>query len=200
MREVIPSTESDERQARTYNIPLPHNSVSCCLRTCFNDITELPTKLLIMHASTQEKFKHSIPPQPTIDIFRPSFPRKRPEPSESAAPAPSNDEDEDYETSNCRINITFRFYRPDFVPTTTPRCKCGQPCILRPDMKGRNDRSPDGRRAEGKGKEPLDEEQIRYWWTCYAAAQDGGKGCGMWKVMDMKAEGRGPCIGSGESR
>lgn len=44
-----------------------------------------------------------------------------------------------------RINVTFRFYRPDFTPASNseypplPRCKCeGQPlCILRPDMKGR---------------------------------------------------------------
>lgn len=30
----------------------------------------------------------------------------------------------------------------------------------------------------------------RYWWTCYAGAQNEGKECGFWKVMDMKAEGR----------
>lgn len=45
-----------------------------------------------------------------------------------------------------RINMTFRFYRPDFTPEAAndsypslPRCRCeGRPlCVLRPDMKGK---------------------------------------------------------------
>ena len=35
----------------------------------------------------------------------------------------------------------------------------------------------------------------KYWWTCYAGAQNDGKGCGFWQVMDVKAEGRGPFVG-----
>ena len=35
----------------------------------------------------------------------------------------------------------------------------------------------------------------KYWWTCYAGAQNDGKGCNMWKIMDVKAEGRGPFAG-----
>ncbi|KAG6891339.1 hypothetical protein C0992_008793 [Termitomyces sp. T32_za158] len=112
-----------------------------------------------MHASCQERFKHSIPPQQAIDLFRPAYP-------ETAGG--------DIHPSNCRINITFRFYRPDFSPSSTPRCKCGVPTILRPDMKNRSDGRND-----------------RYWWACYAGAQNDGKGCNFWKVMDMKAEGRG---------
>lgn len=49
-----------------------------------------------MHASTQERFKHSIPPQRAIDVFRPTFPSHL---------------NPDMVESNCRINITFRFYR-----------------------------------------------------------------------------------------
>jgi len=116
-----------------------------------------------MHASCQERFKHSIPPQNAVDLFRPTFPQTTGDTTEP---------------SNYRINITFRFYRPDFRPSTIPRCQCGVPCILRPDMKNRNN-----------------EETDRYWWTCYAGAQNEGKGCKFWKVMDMKEEGRGPCIG-----
>jgi len=142
LREVVPADETNSHRARTFNIPLPHNS------------------LTIMHASTQEKFKHSIPPQPAIDLFRPPYP-----------PSPASP----IEPSNCRINITFRFYRPDFKPAYTPRCTCGVPTILRTDMKNRED---------------------RYWWTCYAGAQNEGKGCGFWKVMDVEAEGRGPFVGS----
>lgn len=135
-----------------------------------------------MHASCQEKFKHAIPPQPTIDIFRPPMApitdvrREVPAPSQletSISGLPSA-----YSPSICRINITFRFYRPDFRPQSIPKCYCGVPTILRPDMKNRTDGETD-----------------RYWWTCYAGAQNEGKGCKFWKVMDMRKEGRGPCVG-----
>jgi hypothetical protein len=95
-------------------------------------------------------------------MFRPSFPRSP---------------DEPIEPSNCRINITFRFYRPDFSADKTPRCRCNVPTILRPDMKNRQDGKTD-----------------KYWWTCYSGAQTEGKGCGYWKVMDVRAEGRGPFV------
>jgi hypothetical protein len=124
-------------------------------------------QLTIMHASTQECFKHSIPPQSTIDVFRPAYP---------------SNPDASIQPSTCRINITFRFYRPDFRPPSIPRCKCGVPTILRADMKNRSDGETD-----------------RYWWTCYAGAQNDGKGCNFWKVMDMEGEGRGPVVGRGEA-
>lgn len=53
-------------------------------------------KLVIMHASTQERYKHTIPRQRAVDVFRPSFPPHL---------------GSDIVESNCRINITFRFYR-----------------------------------------------------------------------------------------
>ncbi|KAJ7090276.1 hypothetical protein B0H15DRAFT_837911 [Mycena belliarum] len=144
LREVIPSEEVKSRRARTFNVPLPHNS------------------LTIMHASCQEKFKHSIPPQTAIDMYRPAFPKS---PGSSIDP------------SNCRINITFRFYRPDFRPESIPRCKCDVPTILRPDMKNRVDGKTD-----------------RYWWSCYAGAQNDGKGCRFWQPLDMTGERRGPVV------
>ncbi|KAJ3774783.1 hypothetical protein FB446DRAFT_639190 [Lentinula raphanica] len=144
LREVIPSHETEVRAAQTFNIPLQHNS------------------LVIMHASCQERFKHSIPPQSAMDVYRPAYPRIPGGP---------------LEPSNCRINITFRFYRPDFKPPTIPLCKCGIPTILRPDMKNRNDGKKD-----------------KYWWTCFAGAQNNGKTCNMWKVFDVEAEGRGPTV------
>lgn len=141
-----------------------------------------------MHASCQERFKHSIPPQGSIDLYRPAYPRR----SESTNPNPVAADDPSpacsstaspaasiaIEPSNCRINITFRFYRPDFRPGTIPKCNCGVPTILRPDMKNRTDGETD-----------------KYWWTCYAGAQNDGKGCNFWKVLDMEKEGRGPCVG-----
>ncbi|KAJ3789897.1 hypothetical protein GGU10DRAFT_259620 [Lentinula aff. detonsa] len=146
LRETIPSHEAEIRSAQTFNIPLPHNS------------------LVIMHASCQERFKHSIPPQSAMDVYRPAHPRFPGGP---------------IEPSNCRINITYRFYRPDFKPPTIPLCKCGIPTVLRPDMKNRSDGKKD-----------------KYWWTCFAGAQNDGKSCSMWKLLDVEAEGRGPTVES----
>ncbi|KAH8116898.1 hypothetical protein DFH11DRAFT_1824010 [Phellopilus nigrolimitatus] len=154
LREVIPSSEADKRQARTYNIPLPHNS------------------LIIMHASTQERFKHC----------------------ESRARTAAS------------ISLSGSIART-FTSSTTPRCKCGVPCILRPDMKSRVDRREanirdqdlrksgkvlvgiKGKEKErisagfpSKGSEGNDDRgyHIKYWWTCYAGAQNEGRdvGCG----------------------
>ena len=47
-----------------------------------------------------------------------------------------------------------------------------------------------------KKEQPLRREAVaKYWWTCHAGAQNEGKGCGMWQIMDAKAEGRGPFAG-----
>ena len=133
-----------------------------------------------MHASTQERFKHSIPPRSTIDRFRPPY------------PAPPDLPELTFDPGNCRINITFRFFRPDFHPDTIPRCKCGEMTTLRPDMKGRQ-RESEGN-GEGSSSETNGERVTGYWWTCTAGDQNEGKGCGFWKVMDVKAEGRGPFV------
>ncbi|KAI0957421.1 hypothetical protein AcW1_005818 [Taiwanofungus camphoratus] len=178
LREVIPVDDREKRSPRTYNIPLSHNT------------------LIIMHASTQETFKHAVPPQSAIDLFHPPFP----------PPEPSSQEIEDsglpVSASNARINITFRFYRPDFRAETTPRCKCGVPCILRPDMKNRYADTATSYTATGeeyqsmmRDKGSMKDLVAKYWWTCYAGAQNEGKGCGFWKTMDVKAEGRGPFVG-----
>ncbi|RPD80233.1 hypothetical protein L226DRAFT_530405 [Lentinus tigrinus ALCF2SS1-7] len=184
LREVVPTDEKDKRAARTFNIPLRHNS------------------LIIMHASTQEVFKHCVPAQNTIDMFHPPYPP----PSDLAGP---DDIAKLSETSNARINITFRFYRPDFRAQTTPRCRCDVPCILRPDMKNRyEDLPPSGsldQKREGDVDRSTEESAgkrstvAKYWWTCYAGAQNDGQGCGLWKVMDIKAEGRGPFVGDAAS-
>ncbi|KAG8877757.1 Cell wall assembly regulator [Tulasnella sp. 331] len=141
------------RTAQTFNIPLPHNS------------------LLIMHAACQEHFKHSIPilPGSGIDVFRPPFLR--------------DDVTDRARAYNERINVTFRFYRPDFGPESIPRCRCNVPTVLRANQKGR------GRTAVDSGA-----AEMRYFWVCYAGAQNEGKSCGFVKVLDMKAEGRGPLL------
>lgn len=161
-----------------------------------------------MHAGCQESFKHSIPAQTVIDPFHPPFP-----PPAASSLTGSGDQAEGIDhdqldtfrdtgpTSNARINITFRFYRPDFQPSSIPRCKCNVPCILRPDMKNRYDVLSESPSSEGQTADPGDHVSAKrdvvskYWWTCYAGAQNDGKGCNFWKVMDVKAEGRGPFVG-----
>ncbi|KAL1621938.1 hypothetical protein SLS56_009016 [Neofusicoccum ribis] len=68
-------------------IHLPHNS------------------LLVMHASMQEEWKHSIAPAAAID------------------PHPV--------AGGKRINITYRHYKENLHPRYTPRCRCGVPTVLR---------------------------------------------------------------------
>ncbi|KAG8944081.1 hypothetical protein FRC00_010770 [Tulasnella sp. 408] len=175
LRETIPKEEQETRSARTFNVSLPHNSV----RVFRPPLTVLVLtwfcisnyQLIIMHGGCQEHFKHTIPiiPGTGIDAFRPAFPK---DPSSPAA------------TYNERINVTFRFYRPDFAPSTTPRCKCNIPMTLRAQQKAR------GRLSVESG-----DAEMRYLWQCNGGAQNEGKGCGMTKVMDMKAEGRGPSLG-----
>ncbi|KAF9507863.1 hypothetical protein BS47DRAFT_1377831 [Hydnum rufescens UP504] len=146
LREVIPVTEVDQRQAQTFDIPLPHNS------------------LLIMHPPTQEKFKHSIPTMKSIDTFRPAFGR-----------GSGNEVDQ----HNERINITFRFFRPDFQPESIPRCKCTHgetPAVLRSNMKKKGG------------------NEASHFWMCNGGAQNEGKSCHFFKNLDVVGEGRGPCV------
>jgi len=82
--------------------------------------------LLVMHAEMQEEWKHSIAPAQSID------------------PHPV--------AGNKRINITYRWYREEFHPNYTPRCRCGVPTVLKCVQK----------RKETRG---------RYMWMC----QVGGR-------------------------
>ncbi|KAL4934443.1 putative CUE domain protein [Aspergillus undulatus] len=68
-------------------IALPHNS------------------LLVMHAETQEEWKHAIAPAQTI------------------SPHPLS--------GNRRINITYRWYRDSLQPRNIPRCQCNAHAVLK---------------------------------------------------------------------
>ncbi|RDW90153.1 putative CUE domain protein [Aspergillus mulundensis] len=69
------------------SIALPHNS------------------LLVMHAETQEEWKHAIAPAQTI------------------SPHPLS--------GNRRINITYRWYRDSLHPRNIPRCRCKAHAVLK---------------------------------------------------------------------
>jgi hypothetical protein len=136
------SSRSPNRRRAPHGRSTSRSSTTrCARRPRRSPALTSPPQLLIMHAGCQERYKHSVPPARALD----------------GAYA-------------CRINITFRFFRPDFAPARVPRCACGVPAVLRPDAK-------------------LRAGAMRYWWAC--GGQDG-PGCGLWKVMDVRAEGRGP--------
>ena len=87
VRKVVARDANDDDAEGQIAIHLPHNS------------------LLVMHASMQEEWKHSIAPAPTID------------------PHPV--------AGSKRINITYRHYKASLHPKRTPRCRCGVPTVLR---------------------------------------------------------------------
>ena len=136
-------TASSEPPIRTFDVVLPHNS------------------LCLMGAGTQERFKHSIPPARSIDIFK-----------------LKNRETGETETFVERINMTFRFYRPDFKPASTPVCACGIPCVLRADAKGKAAAAVVASSsvstisgAGAAGTTAWSESQMRFFWQCTAGAQ-----------------------------
>ena len=105
--------------------------------------------LLVMHAEMQEEWKHSI------------------HPASSITPHPI--------ALNKRINITYRYYRPEFAPHLTPRCRCGIPTQLKCVQ----------RRRETRG---------RYMWMCQRgssanAGEYEGKGCGFFEWGEFTETG-----------
>ncbi|WVQ78779.1 hypothetical protein IAT38_000870 [Cryptococcus sp. DSM 104549] len=187
-----------EKAIRTYEVTLGHNS------------------LCLMNGGCQERFKHTVPTQKALDQFRPGYDLEE-------RPIPSSEQ----KSYTSRINITFRFYRkgeqhvptsvddthlitgtPDFHPNPgtgplgpregTPICKCGVPTVLRADQKAkaRSRLAPTKARIESDAN-VLDDDML-FFWQCQSPAQTGDdKGCGFFRILDMKKEGRGPCVHEG---
>ncbi|KAL7419602.1 hypothetical protein Q5752_005514 [Cryptotrichosporon argae] len=192
---------------RTYEVPLGHNS------------------LCLMAGGCQERWKHTVPPQKALDLFRPAW-------DEDMNPVPPDRQ----KTYTSRINITFRFYREDFLPEPgtgpyglregTPMCRCGIPATLRADQKakararlreGASRTTETGLTAGTEpslGPEPSDDalgatsgdagpalltvvdDDMMFFWQCQSPGFTGEmKGCGFFRLLDMRREGRGPCIG-----
>ncbi|KAK5102583.1 hypothetical protein LTR70_000441 [Exophiala xenobiotica] len=91
--------------------------------------------LLVMHAEMQETWKHSIAPASSA--------------TGGITPHPIS--------GNKRVNITYRWYREEFSPKYTPKCRCGVPCVLKSVM----------RRKETLGK---------YVWMCQTPGRVGEPG------------------------
>ena len=101
--------------------------------------------LLVMHAEMQEEWKHSIAPAQTV------------------TPHPL--------AGNKRINITYRWYREEFRPKYTPKCRCGVPCVLKTVQKQKVNRG-------------------RYMWMCQVGSKPGaGEGCGWFEWARFTDDG-----------
>ncbi|KAI0457629.1 hypothetical protein F5B21DRAFT_512620 [Xylaria acuta] len=100
--------------------------------------------LLVMHAEMQEEWKHSIVPVQVID------------------PHPV--------AGNCRINVTYRDYKPNFHPKFTPRCKCNLPTTLRTVQ----------RKKDNWG---------RYFWMCHRGTVPGKENCSFFQWADFDDDG-----------
>jgi hypothetical protein len=98
--------------------------------------------------------------------------------------------------------MTFRFYRPDFapLPTTgtpplnvkykgTPTCPCKIPCVLRPDGSGKV------RAGRSKRKGEKQDDELVFFWHCNAGAQNEGKSCDFFQLLDFEKEARGDWFG-----
>lgn len=119
------------RPLRTYEVVLPHNSILIMVRSHKDAVrlgTSMSDGMLVsskQHAGCQELYKHSVAPLgkgKSLDLFRPAWD------IEGNPIEPAN-----REKRIERINITFRFYRPDYQPIAkgarkgTPVCRCGIP-------------------------------------------------------------------------
>lgn len=198
----LPSPSSADafgQRVRTYALRLAHNS------------------LCIMHAGTQELYKHTVPPagNGSLDLFKPAY-------DERMVRIPEGQR----RGYTSRINITFRFYRPDFRPYPgkpigagaaqgqrrqgTPVCRCGIQCILRADQKGKARASnaavtaasvetPTGSPRPADRTVGLALAGMVYFWQCQSSSVTGSeKGCGFFRVLDWRTEGRGPCMRDGK--
>ncbi|BEJ13347.1 hypothetical protein CspHIS471_0305210 [Cutaneotrichosporon sp. HIS471] len=149
--------------------------------------------LVLMTPGCQERYKHMIPPQRALDTFRISW-------DAEGQPIPL-DEQTAYTS---RINITFRFYRQDFHPepspdglrSGTPYCKCGFPTLLRADQRGKARSALGVIRGSGYVSNGVVDDDMVYFWQCQTPMRTSDmKGCGFFKILDMRGEGRGPCCG-----
>jgi len=142
VRRIVPK---DEESSKDSTYPNPKTNPSAADLSGQIAIHLPHNSLLVMHAEMQEEWKHSIAPAQAI------------------TPHPLTD--------NKRINITYRWYREEFRPKYTPKCKCGVPCVLKCVQKQKNTRG-------------------RYMWMCQVGNKpDGGDGCGWFEWARFTDDG-----------
>ncbi|KIX03183.1 uncharacterized protein Z518_06735 [Rhinocladiella mackenziei CBS 650.93] len=144
VRKIVPKDDPDDNKEKTKSDSSNHPASAADISGQI--AIHLPhNSLLVMHAEMQEEWKHSIAPAVTI------------------TPHPV--------AGNKRINITYRWYREEFRPKHTPKCRCGVPCVLKTVQRQRANRG-------------------RYMWMCQVGNKpDGGKGCGWFEWARFTDDG-----------
>ncbi|KAJ1978605.1 hypothetical protein H4R35_001830 [Dimargaris xerosporica] len=125
------------RQFRIRRIPTTYASG---IREPTYDVDLPHNTLLVMMPPMQEQYQHSIARFTPIDRH------------------PVSDD--------MRINLTFRYYRPEYAAEHTPRCRCGVPCELN---------------VVTRTQETLG----RYYYICTADAAHGGPKCGFFQWLEQ---------------
>ncbi|KAJ1982074.1 hypothetical protein H4R34_001834, partial [Dimargaris verticillata] len=133
------------RQFRIRRIPTTYTSN---LREPTYGVDLPHNTLLIMMPPMQEQYQHSIPRFTPIDRHPVG--------------------------GDTRINLTFRYYRPEYAVERTPRCYCGVPCEL----------SVVTRTQETLG---------RYYYICTTDAAHGGPKCGFFQWLEQDKGPTVPC-------
>ena len=163
---------------------------------------------------------YSVPQQKALDLFRPAFDKEeRPiQPEEQKTFTSRINLTFRFYRDDFHPLPTVGPYG---IREGTPTCKCGLPALLRADQKAKArsrlipsptkshvktgkvmDRT-DGTVASGQARRPetiqagslMMEDDMVFFWQCQCPGQTGDmKGCGFFRILDMKAEGRGPCI------
>ena len=192
---------SSNKPIRTYETTLGHNS------------------LILMNAGCQERFKHTIPPMKALDLFRPAYDINEvpiPFDEQKTFTTRINITFRFYRDDFHPSPGLGPFGRRE----GTPYCKCGIPTLLRADQKAkarsRLAPSPIKPRRRGSSSGAADdvggdeggeqfvepahrrpklvEDDMAFFWQCQSPGATGDlKGCGYFRILDMKAEGRGPC-------
>ncbi|OCT47035.1 GRF zinc finger domain-containing protein [Cladophialophora carrionii] len=141
VRKIVPKDDPVDENART-----KADSSTPAADVSGQIAIHLPhNSLLVMHAEMQEEWKHSIAPAVNI------------------TPHPV--------AGNKRINITYRWYREEFRPKYTPKCKCGLPTVLKTVQKQKANRG-------------------RYMWMCQVGSKPGGgAGCGHFEWAQFTDDG-----------
>ncbi|GAA5901989.1 hypothetical protein JCM6882_000161 [Rhodosporidiobolus microsporus] len=190
---------------RTLEIHLPHNSLLVmhggvqetykhCIPPAVIDVFKLPKGTLSAQDGFGEDEVMELEGKKWIERINMTFRHYRPD----FAPLPSSADTKTPSMSSY---------------AGTPHCACGVPATLRPDGRGRaraalsttSASSPVNTAAASSSSTARSTEaavyeaekparfgdSMVYFWTCNAGAQNEGKGCGHWRLLDMKKEGRG---------
>ena len=119
-------------------------------------------------------------------------PQKRSRPGHGTASPSKKIRVEDGETFNSDVKVTAI----DLRDSSGLSREEGQPQDVS-EPKGSEGESQELRVATSLPVKLIKDDMV-FFWQCQSPGQTGDlKGCGFFKILDLRAEGRGPCVGDG---